>query len=117
MEELPFTPRKVLVALPEGGVDTAAAYAEYDAMKARGDLPPREGEYFNDLYAPAAKLNPGTARAVAVLRAAGAENVVMTGSGSAVCAFFADGAERDRVRAAAEREVRCTVCDTLPKRR
>ena len=117
VEELPFTPRKVLVALPEGGVDTAAAYAEYDAMKACGALPPREGEYFNDLYAPAAKLNPGTARAVAVLRAAGAENVVMTGSGSAVCAFFADGAERDRVRAAAEREVRCTVCDTLPKRR
>ena len=117
VEELPFTPRKVLVALPEGGVDTAAAYAEYDAMKARGDLPPREGEYFNDLYAPAAKLNPGTARAAAVLRAAGAENVVMTGSGSAVCAFFADGAERDRVRAAAEREVRFTVCDTLPKRR
>ena len=87
VQPLPFCEREVLILFPEGEVDTASAYAEYDRMKAAGELPERTGEFFNDLFAPAVRLNARVGEAYDRLCAAGARNVVMTGSGSAVCAF------------------------------
>ena len=111
---LPFVPREVLIALPRCGVDTAAAYALYDGMKEAGELSERRGEHFNDLFAPAVRLAPEVGRAADALRAAGARDVVMTGSGSAVCAFFDSAEELARVRARAEGEFDCIPAHTLP---
>ena len=116
VERRPFVARKVLVAFPEGGVDTAKAYALYDDMAAQGTLPEREGEFFNDLCAPAVRLNPDVARVKNMLSECGAERVVMSGSGSAVCAFF--GIEEEsfarRVYLRASAEARCVLADTIP---
>lgn len=116
VERRPFVARKVLVAFPEGGVDTAKAYALYDDMAAQGTLPEREGEFFNDLCAPAVRLNPDVARVKNMLSECGAERVVMSGSGSAVCAFF--GIEEESfargVYLRASAEARCVLADTIP---
>ena len=96
VERLPFAEREVFILLPGEGVDTAKAYAGYDRMKETGELPEREGEYHNDLFAPAAKLVPAVGEAYALLRSLGAERVVMTGSGSESAAPRPRVAERRR---------------------
>ena len=113
---LPYVAREALVLLPKGGVDTAEAYALYDRMKEEGSLPERRGEYFNDLYAPAARLCPDVGRAVRALKESGAENAVMTGSGSAVCAFFEDKEELARVAERVGGEFDSLILRTLPAR-
>ena len=113
---LPYVAREALVLLPKGGVDTAEAYALYDRMKEEGSLPERRGEYFNDLYAPAARLCPDVGRAVRALEESGAENAVMTGSGSAVCAFFEDKEELARVAERVGGEFDRLILRTLPAR-
>ena len=113
VQALPFCGREVLILFPEGEVDTAKAYAEYDRMRAAGELPERAGEFFNDLFAPAVRLNAKVGEAYDILRAAGARNVVMTGSGSAVCAFPESGEECARLFAATEGLRRVRV-RTLP---
>ena len=113
VQALPFCGREVLILFPEGEVDTAKAYAEYDRMRAAGELPERAGEFFNDLFAPAVRLNAKVGEVYDILRAAGARNVVMTGSGSAVCAFPESGEECARLFAATEGLRRVRV-RTLP---
>lgn len=118
VESLPYVPRSVLVVFPEGGVDTAAAYALYDRT-AQKDCGAVKGEYFNDLYLPATVLNPDVARVKALVESCGARNVVMTGSGSAVCAFFGEEEEesaREVYRRASER-VRSVLVRTMPQNR
>lgn len=116
VERLPFVGRKVLIAFPEGGVDTAKAYALYDEMSANGALPKRGTEFFNDLYAPAVRLNPDVERVKILLAECGAERVVMSGSGSAVCAFFGKGEEVSarKIYMRAVNMVRCALVDTIP---
>lgn len=91
----PFVPLNVVIAVPEGAVDTASAYELYDDG-VRGSVAngsPRE----NDLYAAAIRLNAGVERLCEDFRRAGAEDFVMTGSGCAVCAFFAEKKEAEKV--------------------
>ena len=113
VERLPFAEREVIILLPGGGVDTAKAYAGYDRMKEAGELPEREGEFHNDLFAPAVRLNAKVGEAYELLRSLGAEKVVMTGSGSAVCAFPKDAEESERLFAATRGYARFKV-RTLP---
>lgn len=114
VEKLPHIPRKVLIVLPRGRVDTAAAYALYDEMEARGELRGRKGEFFNDLFAPAVRLCPEVGRAAEALSGCGAEGVVMTGSGSAVCAFFAETESAARAAERVKGKFGCLLLDTLP---
>ena len=113
---LPYVAREALVLPPKGGGETAEADALYDRMKEEGSLPERRGEYFNDLYAPAARLCPDVGRAVRALEESGAENAVMTGSGSAVCAFFEDKEELARVAERVGGEFDSLILRTLPAR-
>lgn len=89
VEPLAFVERQVVVVYSDGGVDTAEAYALYDEG-ARSDGA-------NDLFAAACALNPAVEISREALLAAGAEHVVMSGSGSAVCAFFDDADDAARV--------------------
>lgn len=119
VETMPYVEREVLIAFPEGGVDTAAAYALYDAMSRHDAEGGNRGKYFNDLYLPATTLNPEIARVKEVLLRCGAENVVMTGSGSAVCAFFdeADGIKAQEAYGRVKKEVRATLVRTVKRNR
>ena len=105
VERLPFVKRSVLLVLPSGGADTAKAYALYD-----------EGVTFpgdNHLFAAACRLCPETGRAAEALSLAGARRVVMSGSGSAVCAFFGDEQEAERVKRALPRDLDCVLLHTV----
>ena len=114
VEKLPFLPRTVVIAIPGCEVDTAAAYALYDALAARGDA---VHDCSNDLYLPACRLAPEVADACALLADRGAERVVMSGSGSAVCAFFGAGesARAEDVFFAVRGKMRCILAETLPQ--
>ena len=105
VERLPFVKRSVLLVLPSGGADTAKAYALYDeGVTSPGD---------NHLFAAACRLCPETGRAAEALSLAGARRVVMSGSGSAVCAFFGDEQEAERVKRALPRDLDCVLLHTV----
>ncbi len=98
---LPFAKMWFLVLVPDGGVSTAACYAQYDRMPA-SCLPVSEtaeaalkkdvfgaAKYFkNDLCPPAFALFPAVEEALACARALSPYGAGMTGSGSAVFALF-----------------------------
>ena len=105
VERLPFVKRSVLLVLPSGGADTAKAYALYD----QGVISPGD----NHLFAAACRLCPETGRAAEALSLAGARRVVMSGSGSAVCAFFGDEQEAERVKRALPRDLDCVLLHTV----
>lgn len=105
-------------ALAEGGLSTAAVFAEYDRLRpdapeprldpglaaalAAGD-PRRLGAALaNDLQPAALSLRPGLAAVLDAGRAAGALGAVVSGSGP-TCAFLAESAEHARALAAALR--------------
>ncbi len=95
-------PWHVLVVKPPAGVSTAAADAELDrharpsrprnssrslaslAALQRGDFELVEALLCNDFHDPVAAFAPPVGRAVEALRAAGASNAMLCGSGSAV---------------------------------
>lgn len=74
-----------VVVYSKGGVDSKDAYALYDRYGAG-----RYGKRRNDLERAARMLNSGIATARRLLNHAGATDVVMTGSGSAVVGIFGD---------------------------
>lgn len=105
VERLPFVERHIVVVYPEGGVDTASAYSLYDAgARCRGD---------NHLFAAACALNGNVPAAERALREAGAEKTVMSGSGSAVCAFFDDEREAAYVMSALPPEFNAELLRTI----
>ena len=94
-----------LLLLPSGGVSTAQCYRLYDGLPKttrlsqpatdallNGDVEGLGRNMFNDLYAPAAKLNGGVQTAFEELESFSPSGVNMTGSGSGVFALF-DSAE------------------------
>lgn len=95
----------------EKGVTAKQSYAEYDRLneksqsvteKALLHLTKKEYKKFfeclkNDLYIPSKNIEPEIYANMHALKLAGAEGVVMTGSGSAVCGVFVDKKERDKV--------------------
>lgn len=101
VEQMPFEERYAVIVVPDGRVDTARAYALFDET-GKGDGADcgavAETLRRNDLYFAACKINPEIASAAAKLKSAGADDVVMSGSGSAVCAFFgADDKKKARM--------------------
>ena len=105
VERLPFVKRSVLLVLPSGGADTAKAYALYDeGVTSPGD---------NHLFAAACRLCPETGRAAEALSLAGARRVVMSGSGSTVCAFFDEEQEAEQVKRALPRDLDCVLLHTV----
>ncbi len=93
-----------LVLVPESRVSTAECFRTFvphggentcdiavEALK-RGDMQSLGAAFYNDLYAPAAKLNADVERAFDELKSFSPCGVGMTGSGSAVFALF-DSAE------------------------
>lgn len=78
--------------IPSGGVDSAQAYALYDAF---GAMP--FGRRINDLEFAARKLNPDVVTAREILTSAGAQDVVMSGSGSAVVAVFENKSRAEEI--------------------
>lgn len=90
-----------LLLLPQGGVSTAQCYGLYDSLpKAahssqpavdallNGDIQGIGSGLFNELYAPAVKLNGGVETAFKELESFAPLGVNMTGSGSGVYALF-----------------------------
>lgn len=104
VEKLPFEKLYFAVALPASGVDSKRAYAEFDRVT-YPKTPKNEkaneingGNLFkNDLEEAATTLNPEIESARRALIAAGARNVVLSGSGSAYSAVFLTERERDEV--------------------
>lgn len=94
------------------GAESANAADSADSEK-MADGADESALYANDLYAPAIKLNPLVAKAADTLCAAGAENVVMTGSGSGVCAFFDDEESARRVYSRLQSGERVYFLDTI----
>lgn len=74
-----------VVVYPRGGVDSKDAYALFDRYGVG-----RYGKRRNDLERAARMLNSGVATARRILLNAGATDVVLTGSGSAVVGIFED---------------------------
>lgn len=95
---LPFVKRYAVIVVPDGRVDTAKAYALFDET-GKGDGADcgavAETLRRNDLYFAACTVNPEIAVAAKTLAEAGADDVTMSGSGSAVCAFFGED-EREK---------------------
>lgn len=85
----------VVIAQPSFGVSTRDAYGWWDSAHSQGGLvstpPDRDGpgERGNDLEGPVAAHHPTIGRLVKRLRACGAEDAAMSGSGSAVFGLFA----------------------------
>lgn len=90
-----------LLAVPKSGVSTAQCYAEWDKTPShlsscatavgallKGDKEGLGASLFNDLYAPAARLNGAVEEAYEALKGFAPLGVNMTGSGSAVYALF-----------------------------
>ena len=90
-----------------------------DAMIAAlrtGDLAQIAAATSNDLQAPAVRLHPEIADALASLRTAGATGVTMSGSGSSVFGFAPDAATAARISAELNsRGLRSLHCTALPK--
>lgn len=105
VKALPFEERSFVIAFPDGGVDTASAFALYDEEGGGG---------VNDLYAAACRLNASVGRTAELLRARGAENVFMTGSGSAVCAEFARKDYAELFYEKIKNETVCVKVCTIP---
>ncbi len=98
----------VLVVKPPVAVSTAAAFAQLDAVARpsrprntsislaslsalqRGDFDEVERALSNDFHEPIAAATPQIARALDALRAAGARNAMLSGSGSAVFTLARD---------------------------
>lgn len=111
-------PWHVLLIKPPVAVSTAAAYAELDRYERairprnasssctmldalqRGDFAAVEATMMNDFHAVVAEHNAAIARALDALRAAGASNALLSGSGSAV---FTLAPERAMIARVAER--------------
>ena len=98
-----------LLAMPGYGLPTPAVYAAFDRLPAPppGDgrpapdaLPALAGWVRNDLWAPALALRPALGAVARGLRAAGAEAVLLCGSGSALAGLFANGEAAERARPA-----------------
>lgn len=105
VEKLPFVLRHVVVVYVNGGVDTATAYGLYDSgAQCAGD---------NHLLAAACALNGGVPVAARALADAGAERIVMSGSGSAVCAFFDGEDEAARVLSSLPSEFNAEILRTI----
>lgn len=103
-------PWHVLVVKPPAAVSTAAAYAQLDALERpsrprnasvslavltalqRGDFTVVERGLSNDFNAVIAASTPEVAHALDALRAAGASNALLSGSGSAVFTLARDAA-------------------------
>ena len=110
----------VLVLPSDAGLSTAAVYGELDrqgslrspeqiaafaaalrsALCGGAALPPTE-LLTNDLQAPALRLQPSIEQALAQARAAGADHVLLSGSGPTVLGLFAGQGGVERARAAA----------------
>ena len=99
IEKLPFKDFSLLVAKPLGGVSTALCYGNFDKQtqeEKRVDLSFDDGAFFNEfgfkpfnsLTNPAVKLNENVAYLLDLFKKEGANACFMTGSGSAVCAYF-----------------------------
>ncbi len=98
-----------LLAMPGYGLSTAAVYAAFDRLPAPppGDgrpapdaLPALAAWVHNDLWPAALALRPALGAVARALRAAGAETVLLCGSGSAVAGLFPSEAEAERARPA-----------------
>ncbi|TDQ54874.1 4-(cytidine 5'-diphospho)-2-C-methyl-D-erythritol kinase [Actinorugispora endophytica] len=103
-------------ALAEGGLSTAAVFAEYDRLRpdapepepdrelaaalADGDAHRLGAALANDLQRASFSLRPGLAATIAAGREAGALGAIVSGSGP-TCAFLAESAPRARELAAA----------------
>ncbi len=101
-------PWHVLIVKPPVSVSTAAAFAELDAVARpsrprnasislaaltalqAGDFDGVEGALMNDFHDVIATSTPEVARAIDALRAAGAQNALLSGSGSAVFTLARD---------------------------
>lgn len=105
VRRLPFEARSFVIAFPKGGVDTAAAFALYDAEGGGG---------VNDLYSAACRLNPAVREAEEFLRSRGAGNTYMTGSGCAVCAEFGAEEDADAFYDKIKGEINCLKTGTIP---
>lgn len=95
----------------EQGISAKASYAEFDKQKEKylpmtetvlKALQKNDQQIFlatlnNHLYNASRKLVPQIEINVSNLKRAGAETVVMAGSGSAVCGIFVDKKQRDKV--------------------
>jgi 4-diphosphocytidyl-2-C-methyl-D-erythritol kinase len=115
----------VVVARPHAFVPTADAYRRLDALRAagapapsrprstsaslaavdavqRGDFAALAAALVNDFHEPILDAYPAVARAAAALRAAGAEHVLLSGSGSCLFAPFEAEAQARGVAARAE---------------
>jgi len=95
-------PFAALLARPAGGLATAAVYAAFDRMRPpdpADDTPAPErsrdlpGWTRNDLWQAALALRPGLGRVARALRAAGARETLLCGSGSAVAGLFEELAD------------------------
>ena len=116
VEGLPFEEREVLIVTVEGGVDTAKAYALYDGMCGEERYAHGDGElFFHDLFPAAVRLNPRVGDAVRALRALGVKDAVMTGSGSAVCAFSPAGGLLALQPELSRLGFGCTMTHTVPE--
>lgn len=95
----------------KNGVSARESYKNFDKQKTKPEsitdkalehLQNNEQQEFlsilkNDLYAPSCKLEPEISANVYLLKKAGVECALMTGSGSAVFGLFFDEKERDKV--------------------
>ena len=116
---LDLPPAWVVVAVPDFGVSTKAAFSWWDdaagaggrERSADGQMAPADElrNYVNDLEAPVAARHPEIARLVRALRLLGATHAAMSGSGSAVFGLFDTRAAAERAGRAAERKVRRVV--------
>ena len=83
---------KYFVILIDGAVDSKEAYALYDRIGSE-----KYGKRENHLEKSARQLNPSVAKAREILETLGADDVVMSGSGSAVVAVFDKAEQAEKV--------------------
>lgn len=117
-------PFHVVIAKPDRGVQTAAAYQWFDedggmpaASRALAAWPEALLSVRNDLEPPVTRRRPEVAELVARLEEAGADAAAMSGSGSAVFGLFGTSAKAVRAaRAVAGPGVRILRARTLGRR-
>ena len=96
---VPSSTREVYAMCGAREKDTPSPTDAMIAALKTGDLEQIAAATSNDLQAPAVKLHPEIADALASLRTAGATGVTMTGSGSCVFGFVPDAATAERISA------------------
>jgi 4-diphosphocytidyl-2-C-methyl-D-erythritol kinase len=109
LEPAPAPRFAALLAMPGYGLSTPAVYAAFDRLPAPppGDgrpapdaLPALAAWVRNDLWPAALALRPALGAVARALRAAGAETVLLCGSGSAVAGLFPSEAAAEHARPA-----------------